>query len=151
MIYKKKARRQGGLPKMTPNCNYFKIRIVTSRQLGIQYYQDHQVPVIHLVIFGRFFARADRGHKTHWASVAHHHQRRGNIRDTIASPLRAFKRSSKNYFIHPPLPPYALPSRTKCSDLSVRRSAITCALRASGNTLGQFLKARFVVMLVDRL
>lgn len=43
-----------------------------------------------------------------------------------------------------------LPSRTKCSQRSVRRLAMTSALRASGNTLGQSLKARLVVMAVER-
>jgi hypothetical protein len=41
-------------------------------------------------------------------------------------------------------------SRTKCSARSVRRSAMTCALRASGKTLVQSLKARLVVMQVER-
>lgn len=41
-------------------------------------------------------------------------------------------------------------SSTKCSARSVRRSAMTCALRASGKTLVQSLKARLVVMQVER-
>ena len=41
-------------------------------------------------------------------------------------------------------------SSTKCSERSVRRSAMTWALRASGKTLGQSLKGRLVVMQVER-
>jgi hypothetical protein len=41
-------------------------------------------------------------------------------------------------------------SSTKCSARSVRRSAMTWALSASGNTLVQSLNARLVVMQVER-
>jgi hypothetical protein len=41
-------------------------------------------------------------------------------------------------------------SSTKCSQRSVRRSAITWALRASGNTFGHSLKGRLVVIAVGR-
>ena len=42
------------------------------------------------------------------------------------------------------------PSRMKRSERSVSRSAITCALSASGNTFVQSLKTRLVVMHVER-
>ena len=42
------------------------------------------------------------------------------------------------------------PSKMKRSARSVNRSAITCALSASGNTLGQSLNKRLVVMEVER-
>ena len=45
---------------------------------------------------------------------------------------------------------YPFPLSTKVSQRSVRRSAMTWALRASGNTFGQSLNARFVVIDVDR-
>src|SRR6185369_11412071 len=43
---------------------------------------------------------------------------------------------------------YPFPSQMKRSERSVKRSAITCALSASGNTLGQSLNRRLVVMQV---
>lgn len=42
------------------------------------------------------------------------------------------------------------PSKMNRSARSVNRSAITCALSASGNTLGQSLNNRLVVMAVER-
>jgi len=45
---------------------------------------------------------------------------------------------------------YPFPSRTKRSDRSVRRAAMTWALRASGNTFGQSLNGRLVVTMVER-
>ena len=42
------------------------------------------------------------------------------------------------------------PSQMKRSERSVKRSAMTCALSASGNTLGQSLNSRLVVMQVER-
>lgn len=45
---------------------------------------------------------------------------------------------------------YPFPSRMKRSERSVKRSAMICALSASGNTLGQSLNRRFVVMEVER-
>ena len=45
---------------------------------------------------------------------------------------------------------YPFPSMTKRSERSVRRSAMTWALSASGKTLGQSLKGRLVVMRVER-
>ena len=115
--------------------------LVATGERGYQNHRRHRYPGTHPVERGRFFASAVPRRRVHELSVA-------SSRSWPEVELAA--RSAQAGQVEAFVGRYPFPSQMKRSARSVKRSAMTCALRASGNTFGQSLNRRLVVMQVER-
>jgi hypothetical protein len=112
-------------------------RSVTTGLGGSQNQRHHRYPGAHPLIARRFFAFSCRSPRRAWTRA---HSRRGGLGVLSGEGGR----NGQGRAVRKPF------SSTKCSARSVRRSAMTWALSASGKTLVQSLNARLVVMQVER-